>query len=496
VQQGNACRVTLVRGVWRPVAVMAVAASLACAYTANADASLSWSVIDVPGIVTSEVPSSTDDLLMAVACANASQCTVVTAAGAELTFDPASPTSATRTQVDSDGSQVEDVACPLDSQCTLVDASGEAITFNPLATSTPPVEVVSGDLLPGSVAEATLSCPAPDQCTMYSSAGLATTFNPQVVNAARSTTVSPPSAAGFIACPSVSECVAATDIPAGSVPGGAQRGGVVVLDPQSDTAGQPAVVIHVPPSAISCSTGMCEQNYELTGLACPTTNQCSALDHQGDLVTFDPLEPGSPLRVTDAVETFGAAQSVTIACPTTNACVTGAANGVDFADGDPLAAAQWESSDLGGLVMTGVACTSAAMCVIVGRYGGIFLGTGSAGSTFTPAPQAVAEGAQTTTKPVGAEVTVDCYGSPSADCGVSARLERRGSVLGSRSVSIGGDQEAGLRVSLTARALKRFRAAAVLKATLVVRSAAGVLLRQSVKLHLRAGQPRRRAFSA
>jgi hypothetical protein len=101
------------------------------------------------------------------------------------------------------------------------------------------------------------------------------------------------------------------------------------------------------------------------GIACPSTTQCAAVDNEGQLVTFDPNSPGSPTAIklsSDSLES--------IACPLEDRCTAvgnPTSNVVTF---NPLVPEDPAISPLdpnNGLVA--VACPSSTQCTAVDPLG-------------------------------------------------------------------------------------------------------------------------------
>jgi hypothetical protein len=109
-------------------------------------------------------------------------------------------------------------------------------------------------------------------------------------------------------------------------------------------------------------------------VACPSTSQCTAVDYDGNEVTFDPASPGTPSPTSiDAVASFEA-----VACPSTSQCT--ALDDVGYqvtfdpaSPGTPTRTVLAETNEYGGEDLTAVACPAVALCVVVGR-GEVFVG--------------------------------------------------------------------------------------------------------------------------
>jgi hypothetical protein len=68
-------------------------------------------------------------VLSAIACPSVRQCTAVSDAGQAITFNPASPRTATTARIDR--SSLEGISCPNVTQCTALGRSGRETTFDP-----------------------------------------------------------------------------------------------------------------------------------------------------------------------------------------------------------------------------------------------------------------------------------------------------------------------------------------------------------------------------
>lgn len=114
----------------------------------------------------------------------------------------------------------------------------------------------------------------------------------------------------------------------------------------------------------------------LSGVACPSTVQCTAVDARGQELTFDPASPGTPKPTT----IDGISYLTAVACPSTSQCTAVDDFGyqVTFdpsSPGTPTRTVLDENGDneYGGEDLTAVACPSVALCVVVGR-GEVFVG--------------------------------------------------------------------------------------------------------------------------
>ena len=312
-------------------------------------------------------------LLSGVACPSTSQCTAVDARGQELTFDPASPGTPTPTTI-SNGYPagynmvggnyypagnygLEAVACPSTSQCTAVEWDyleppyvGRQVTFDPetgLVITAPTTIDDNGGTMKA------VACPSTSQCTAVDYVGNEVTFDPNSPGTPTTTTIGTAILQG-VACPSTSQCTAVYATRNGG-------GNEVTFDPNSP--GTPT------PTTIDAVTF-------LDAVACPSTSQCTAVDEDGNQVTFDPTSPGTVTPTTiDAVTGLDA-----VACPSTSQCtaVDHAGYQVTFDPTSPGTPTRTVLDDDGFFeggtnYLSGVACPSVALCVVVG-YGDVFVG--------------------------------------------------------------------------------------------------------------------------
>jgi hypothetical protein len=322
---------------------------------------------------------SVGSYLTSVACPTGGQCTAVDSEGSylygeghEVTFDPSTLlTTPALTPIPIDSSNfgyLTSVACPSPSvnQCTAVDSRGDEVTFDP--TTTPPTTLTTR-LIESSVALFGIACPTVSvNCTAVGSngqEGVEVTFNPK-------TFVAPPptptliDSGGYltsVACPSLNQCTAVDS-----------SGYEVTFEPGSLSIPTPTLI----------DSDVAGGSY-LTSVACPSTTLCVAVDGgrggesasiggEGHEVTFEPsLIPGaakvSPLTTIDSI---GGLTSV--ACPTKEQCTAVDSGGheVTFNPESPEPTTQ-TLIDQGGL--TSIACPTDGQCVAVDRAGNAIVGT-------------------------------------------------------------------------------------------------------------------------
>jgi hypothetical protein len=125
----------------------------------------------------------------------------------------------------------------------------------------------------------------------------------------------------------------------------------------------------------------------LTSVACPSANQCTAVDTVGNELTFNPTAPGSPsLNAVDGNPLTG------VACPSISDCIAvdGFGNAVE---GDPAHPDRWTVTKIPGAnALTAVACSSIAQCVVVDQVGKGVVGTKSTSTSVSCAPSSVVVG--------------------------------------------------------------------------------------------------------
>jgi hypothetical protein len=191
-----------------------------------------------------------------LACPSATQCTAV-GGGVLVTFNPEAPGSPTWTVVENPGS-LFGIACPSTSQCTAVDEHGGAVTFNPTAPGSPtPTTIDSGATLVG------VACASSSLCVAVGNFGALVTFDPTSLGTAKASIIDNKKDLAGVACPSASLCTVVSPV---------NGGGVMTFNPNAPGNPTPAANIHDDPIDVSC----------------PSLTQCTAVDENGNEVTFDP----------------------------------------------------------------------------------------------------------------------------------------------------------------------------------------------------------------
>ena len=129
----------------------------------------------------------------------------------------------------------------------------------------------------------------------------------------------------------------------------------------------------------------------LTGVACPSTSQCTAVDDAGEQVTFDPASPGTPTPTTiDQPDLDGYGDLIGVACPSTSQCtaVDEFGNEVTFDPASPGTPTPTWLGIVGGNddFASGVACPSTSQCTVVDADGeqGTFDPASLGTATWTP----------------------------------------------------------------------------------------------------------------
>ena len=238
---------------------------------------------------------------LAVACPSATQCTALDGTGAEVTFDPAHP-STVRTVVLDQSEHLRRLDCPSERQCTAISA-GTELTFDPQSSIWGRDEEHGRCQGPGDG-----RVPVDPQCTAHSD-GYTVTFDPRSPGMRTRSGIGAftPRLAG-IACPSPDRCT------------GFGGSSVVSFDP----SGEPRMHMldaAVGLNAVTCPTdGRCvgvgpagmevgfdpgrppatastiDSTVALTAVACGSETRCTAVDVNGGAVSFDPASPGRPAR--------------------------------------------------------------------------------------------------------------------------------------------------------------------------------------------------------
>jgi hypothetical protein len=292
--------------------------------------------------------------MSAVSCPSADQCTAVEDVN-ELTFNPTTGTSG-GASVDPLGN-MSSVSCPSTSQCTAVDAQGAAVTFDP-ATGTPTGQgAVFVDQNSSDAVLLSVSCSSTGQCTAVDRAGNEVTFNPRTAtyNGPASTPIDRSTGAlTSTSCPSSSQCTVVD-----------QTGHEATFDPATGAA------ISGGASGSQLIDGYNYTPGALHSVSCPSTGQCTAVDGQGNEVTFNPSTGASVYRLTRGPQFIEATpgQINSVSCPSIDQCT--AADGVgnvmtfDPADGRSPSGGSVAPVSVGNYALEGIACPSVHQCTVV-----------------------------------------------------------------------------------------------------------------------------------
>ena len=103
----------------------------------------------------------------------------------------------------------------------------------------------------------------------------------------------------------------------------------------------------------------------LNGVACPSATQCTAVDGTGRQLTFNPTNPGTP---TPVIISSGSNLRA-VACPSANLCVAVDSVGKEVTFNPTSTAASTVTTIDSGQSLNAVACTSVSQCVAVDARG-------------------------------------------------------------------------------------------------------------------------------
>jgi len=172
-----------------------------------------------------------------------------------------------------------------------------------------------------------------------------------------------------ISCPSTALCVGVDD-----------NGNLMTSsNPQSGAAAW--TVTDVDGDGPSVSSG--ETGTSVTGISCPLTSLCVAVDANGNVLTStDPADPAGDWSVGSLI---GDGTGLTgITCASASLCVAVDQNGNAYTSTDPTAGAgAWVQATIDQNGLTGVSCPSTTLCVAVDVSGGVVSSsnpTGGAGA--------------------------------------------------------------------------------------------------------------------
>ncbi|HLW94185.1 MAG TPA: hypothetical protein VKS25_02295 [Solirubrobacteraceae bacterium] len=335
-----------------------------------------------------------------LACASATQCTVLVASGSsfprELTFDPQTTSSPEPAAIDN-GVGLEAVACPSTASCSAVDAAGREVSFAPLDLSSGQTETPddsnAGPLL-------AVACNAPGECAGVGIGGEDVDFDSSSIAAPSAVAIDGTDPLHGLACLSATQCVAVGGLFGGDeigfdFPTGAAFEGATidpghtllavscpiatqctsVDDGGNEVTFNPASVGH--PVVIAIDPGQ-----TLHSVACPWLTQCTAVDGAGDEVTFDPTATVN-ISVVD-VDDGNSLSS--LACPSLIECTAVGEHGIAVTF-DPQTGSVEPPLDIDGVeTLNAITCTSAALCVAVDELGRVVVATGPSAPSATAPP--------------------------------------------------------------------------------------------------------------
>jgi hypothetical protein len=269
-----------------------------------------------------------------------------------------------------------------------------------------PVTVGIGSYLNG------VACPSTDQCTAISAEGEEVTFNPNSPGTPTPMKIAMGYDLTSVACPSTSQCTAVGSEPYEQYEHNNERAGQeVTFNPTSPGTPTPVTIgngMSIVTGVACPSTSQCtavdtegeEETFNpnspgtrtlvpivigspLNAIACPSTSQCTAVGSEidgslnalaGREVTFNPNSPGTPTPVTDSGG-YGGYGLLSVACPSTTYCVAVDGRGRAF-EGNPASTGSWTINPIGGATsLGGVFCTSPSQCVAVDSFGRAFVGS-------------------------------------------------------------------------------------------------------------------------
>jgi hypothetical protein len=353
--------------------------------------------------------------LEAVSCPSTSLCVAVDTGGnAVISTDPTAPTPIwTITNVDGMVTGLYGVSCLSTSLCVAVDESGRAVISTDPAAATPtwstPADIDGTNFIKS------VSCPSTSLCVAIDTGGNAMiSTDPTAVTPTWST---PAAIDGTfqdisgVSCFSTSLCVASQGGGGGATPAG--------------------VVISTDPTAVTptWSTPADVDGWDvLTGVSCPSTSLCAAVDGAGHAVVSTDPTAGAPTwsaptqidsnglegvscvypslcvavdfsgeavistDPTAATPTWSAPKDIdgsnnlrAVSCPSTSLCVAVDGSGNAVISTDPTApTSTWSASKIDGTnFLDGVSCPSISLCVAVDFDGHAVISTNPTAATPT-----------------------------------------------------------------------------------------------------------------
>jgi len=180
----------------------------------------------------------------------------------------------------------------------------------------------------------------------------------------------------------------------------------------------------------------------LSGVACPSTSQCTAIDTHGREVTFDPTSSGTP-----TVTTVDAGQPLHgVACPSSNQCTVVDQSGGQVTFDPPSPGTPTRMTLEQGEYLNDVACPTTSRCIAIDYDAKLTFDPTSPG---TPTRTTIGSGAlgeflNAIACPVASQCT--------AVTGSGSALHKRIVVLGSATVTVAAGHHATIKISLMAGA--------------------------------------------
>jgi hypothetical protein len=308
------------------------------------------------GVADSAVTIGAPAYSSAVACPSTDQCTAVGWQGQEMTFDPTAPGIPTLYSIDKAALTPTALyaymalACPSASRCVAVDRWGDEVTFDPVSPGTP-TRVLIDDTAPQNA----VACPTRSRCIValqavghYVPPGINEMVELGPASPAiplRSSSGIGPGVLDAIACPSQSQCTAvsrAVNCPACLV---GQGGRVFTFNPGRLPTGSAVAALRI-------------DSASLTGVACPSTSQCTAVDIRGRELTFNPRRPAKP----HGRKIDGSSGLPALACPSRSQCTAVDNHGLEMTF-DPLSPAMTSVARIDGRTsLSSLACPSSVQC--------------------------------------------------------------------------------------------------------------------------------------
>jgi hypothetical protein len=338
--------------------------------------------------VSSVEPFSQYGGLSSVSCPNSGLCVAVDTLNPANVVTSSNPTGGTSawkvTSLSGIGAGLYDVSCPSSGLCVAVDGNGDVVTsFNPTGgASTWSLTHVagtncagSGELGPSPCSLTGVSCPSNGLCVAVDAFGdVVTSSNPTGGPEAWTVTrVDGFNSLSAVSCPSSDLCVA-VDYYGNVVTSTNPSGGIAAWK-----------VTHVDGTS-TCAPSQFGSPCSLTGVSCPSTRLCVAVDLGGNVLTSsNPTGDSAAWKVTKEIGGFFSG----VSCPTMSMCVAfrGAegGSGVVTSTNPTGGAAAWHASDLnslGGGSVSGVSCPSNGLCAAVDDSGNTVISSNPSGGAL------------------------------------------------------------------------------------------------------------------